>query len=335
MEETLTDDTTKQSIFSSILASFGINATCTSYADHIGAETYDIALEPGAKISSLRTRLCELQLALKTSLSTLSIITEQGLLRLEIPKRNRPPLNLFEYGSQINSVGGLSCLLGRTLMGEPVWLNVAEAPHTIIAGTTGSGKSTLIHSILANLLMKKDVHTIVFDPKGVDFFPYESYDGIKLVYEYKDAVSITEQLVEEMNERYTKMRKGETEFPYIVLVIDEFADLVSQDYDKQLYRGIRLLAQKSRAARIHIIVATQRPSVNVLDGSLKANFPTRIACHVSNGVDSRVVIDEVGAEKLPTYGSAIMKQGGNSIRFQVAFTTPIEVASYLKGQSRS
>ena len=329
MDKTSTDAPSKQSVFSGILKSFGIAATCTAYNDFVGSETYDLALEPGAKISALRSRLNELQLALKTSLTSLSVITEEGLLRLEIPKKNRPPLKLFEYGSQIKNEVGLSCLLGRTLMGEPIWLNVAEAPHTIIAGTTGSGKSTLIHAILANLLIKDDVHTIVFDPKGIDFIPYEKQSNIKLIYDYADAVEMVEALVEEMNDRYQKMRKGDKDFPYIVLVIDEFADLLSLDYTKQLYHGVRLLAQKSRAAKIHIIVATQRPSIKVLDGTLKANFPTRIACRVANGVDSRVILDENGAEKLPTYGNAIMKQGGSSIRFQVAFTTPDEVAAYL------
>lgn len=319
----------KQSLFDSILTSFGIKASCEAYQDFVGAETYDIKLKPGAKVSDLRSRLNELQLALKTSLSTLSIITEEGLLRLEIPKRDRPALNLFQYGSQISNKAGLNCLLGRSLLGEPIWLNLAEAPHIIIAGTTGSGKSTIIHAILANLLVKKDVHTVVFDPKGIDFIPYEDQNRIKLIYEYRDACEIVQSLVEEMNERYRSIRDGKTDFPFIVLVIDEFADLLSQDHSRQLYRGVRLLSQKSRAAKIHLVVATQRPSIDILDGSLKANFPTRIACRVSNGVDSRVILDENGAERLPAFGDAILKQGGQAIKFQVAYTTPSEVAEYL------
>jgi S-DNA-T family DNA segregation ATPase FtsK/SpoIIIE len=171
---------------------------------------------------------------------------------------------------------------------------------------------------------------VIFDPKGIDFATYEGQGNITIYNDFDDMSMMVGQLVDEMNDRYASIRDGNDEFPYIVLVIDEFSDLLMQDTDKQLYKGIRVLAQKARAAKIHIIATTQRPSANILDGSLKANFPTRIACRVANAIDSRVILDESGAEKLPTHGLAILKQGGTAVKFQVAFTNANEVVRYLE-----
>jgi DNA segregation ATPase FtsK/SpoIIIE, S-DNA-T family len=312
----------KKSILTSILQSLKIRAACTSFSDSEIAESYDITLASGGKVADIKRYMNEIQLSLKASVANLSLITEQGLLRLDVSKSSRPILDLFRMKHQIPFDNNLNCYIGQSLIGKPVWLDIASAPHVLIAGTTGSGKSTIIHSIIANLLMKGDVGIYLFDPKEIELAAYIDCDRVLLSTEYKDITMLFEMALTEMNRRYAEIKDGKLEHPYLVLIVDEFADILSQDVDRRFYNALQLLAQKSRAANIHIILATQRPSVNVLDGSIKANFPTRIACRVASGHDSRVILDELGAERLFGKGDAILKENGRITRFQAAYTDP-------------
>jgi DNA segregation ATPase FtsK/SpoIIIE, S-DNA-T family len=307
----------KRTTLTNILKASKIKAICASYSDLPGCEIYDLKLAPGGKITDLRRYMNEIQLALKTSVAFLSISTEKGLLRLEVAKKNRPMIHLEDINAQ-NPIptDDLNCLLGRTLTGDPLWVNLATAPHIMIGGTTGSGKSTLIHTLIENLLIKR-THLLLLDPKGCEFSRYEQHSNVNVAYDYDTAIDIVHMLVDEMDKRY---RIGNLPHPPMTLIIDEFADIVSQDWSKSFYDGLKLLAQKSRAANIHIILATQRPSVGVLDGDIKANLPVRIACRVASGIDSRILLDEQGAEKLMGAGDAILKDSGRSLRFQVAST---------------
>jgi DNA segregation ATPase FtsK/SpoIIIE, S-DNA-T family len=299
-----------------------------NHSDNDNAESYEITLTPGGRVADLKRHLNEIQLSLKASIANLSVLTERGLLRLDIGKSSRPVLNLFKAGSQVPASTGLSCYLGQSLLGKPVLVDLAEAPHIMIAGTTGSGKSTVIHSFIANLLMK-EIDVFLFDPKEIEFNAYADCPGIALFSDYESIVSTFEALVGEMNERYASIKKGDKDLPYIVIIVDEFADIITQDSDRRFQNALQQLAQKSRAAHMHIILATQRPSVDVLNGSIKANFPTRIACRVASSTDSRVILDETGAERLYGKGDAIVKDGGRCTRFQAAYTTPQMTMDYL------
>jgi len=319
----------KANTLTNILHSNKIKADCIEYSDSPNSEYYDLVLQPRGKVSDIRRYLSEISLALKTAFSSLSLITDQGRLRLSIEKSDRPTLHLFSYGSSLQQgKGKLPCLIGQTFQSEPLWLDLADAPHLLVAGTTGSGKSTLIHSIIASLLTH-DARLLLIDPKGIEFGAYQSLANVGVSFSFDESLKVLRFIHNEMNERYSRMSKGDYNFPYVAIVIDEFADLISQDSEREFYQLIRKLAQKSRAAKIHIVLATQRPSVDIIDGSIKANFPTRVACKVATMVDSRVILDQPGAEKLIGRGDAILKDANGYTRFQAAFTDAKEVKEYF------
>jgi S-DNA-T family DNA segregation ATPase FtsK/SpoIIIE len=219
-------------------------------------------------------------------------------------------------------------------------MDLAQNPHMIIAGTTGSGKSALLHNIIANMLNYNDCIMYLVDPKNIEFHEYEERmaRNVNVSYTYDETMFVLDSLISTMDERYRLMASGQkaTDFPYILLVVDEFADLIMQDRDNQFYTKLCRLAQKCRAARISIILATQRPSVNIINGSIKANFPARIACKVASQADSKVVMDGTGAEHLLGKGDALLRDNFRQLeRFQVAYTTATEVCNYFGSQSLS
>ncbi len=320
----------KATALSNILQSNKIKAYCIEHSDDKNSEFYDIALLPGGRINDVKRYVDELCLALKTAIASLSVIAERGVLRLEIVKTNRTTLDLFKYGASVPpNPSKMSCLIGQTLYGQPLWLDIADAPHVLIAGTTGSGKSTVIHSIVANLLGKSDVQVLLLDPKGIEFGTYDGLSNTTVSYDYSTSILLLRLLYGEMNARYERLKNNDRDFPYIALIVDEFADLISQDYSKEFYTILRNLAQKSRAAGIHIVLSTQRPSVDIVDGAIKANFPVRIACKVATMTDSRVIIDQAGAERLFGRGDAIVKTMTDITRFQATHTTAQEVKDYF------
>ena len=213
-------------------------------------------------------------------------------------------------------------------------MDLSKNPHMIVAGTTGSGKSTLIHNIIANLLNYNDVYMYLIDPKGIEFSDYEKNNipNVEVGYTYSDVINTLNTVLIAMEYRYEVMRKGLSldSIPYIVLIIDEFADLIMQDKENQFYTKLCQLAQKCRAAKISIVLSTQRPSVNVIDGTIKANFPARIACRVASHVDSRVILDAVGAENLLGQGDALLRDNLRYLdRFQVAYTDASEICKFF------
>ena len=220
--------------------------------------------------------------------------------------------------------------------GRPMWMDLAQNPHMIVAGTTGSGKSTLLHNIIANLLNYNKVELYLIDPKQIEFSEY--YDaGIRdtnVYFTYEQAMEILNSAIEVMEFRYELIRTGTpaSSLTPIVIMIDEFADLIMQDKGDQFYTVLCRLAQKCRAARIHLILSTQRPSVNIINGTIKANFPARISCRVASHVDSKVVLDSPGAENLLGKGDALVRDNLRFLeRFQIAYTNAKEVCSYFGG----
>lgn len=330
-------------VFNEILKSFKISAVCKDFTEHKNVDYYDITLNPGAKVKEVEKYAQELSLILQsTTKPQIKCLSKEGLIRLGFLKAREKKINLFEFaqGLKCPPGGKLNCLIGETLEGQPLWIDIVKTPHTLVAGATGSGKSTLLHSIIANILLFKGTKLYLMDPKNIEFFKYEDLkdSNVKIDYSYNDCLLTIQSLVKEMERRYDLMKEHRVTsdyFSYIVLIVDEFANLIGQDVDRTFFKCLCQLAQKSRAAGIHIIISTQRPSVDVVEGSIKANFPSRISCKVVSAIDSRVILDSNGAESLLGSGDALINSSEFDLqRFQVAYTTPEEVVSML-GKRRS
>ena len=322
-------------IFNTILNSFKINAQCVDYKKTDNYFHYDLKLNSNVKIKDIQKISDEISLALRApGKPNIKVLHQEGIVRLEFAEVRKSPLNLFDLFKKFKPQNSTTCLLGRQSNGSELHMDLSQNPHMIVAGTTGSGKSTLLHNIIANLLYsnKSEIHLI--DPKGIEFSPYDlKFNNVNVYYDYKLANMLLAQLVDLMEFRYTLIRNGynSSNIDPCVVIIDEFADLIMQDTNNKFYNNLCRLAQKSRAAKIHLILATQRPSVNVINGTIKANFPARISCKVSSHIDSKVVLDSVGAETLLGKGDALVKDNFRFLeRFQVAYTTPEQNITYFK-----
>jgi DNA segregation ATPase FtsK/SpoIIIE, S-DNA-T family len=320
--------------FSQILESFRIRARCVGGQEADNYFYYDLKLAPNTRVRDVHRYSDEISLALKTSCRpSIKVLHEQGIVRLEFAIPRTAPLNLFNLFTNDDVPDGeLVCLLGQTVDGKPMWMDLAQNPHMLVAGTTGSGKSTLLHNMIANLHNYNDCALFLVDPKKIEFGEYEGrLPNTKVFYSYEDTIDLIDILLDTMEQRYASIRSGTSaqEFPYIVLMIDEFADLVFQDTDELFLTKICRLAQKSRAARISVILSTQRPSVDIIKGSIKANFPARVACRVASHTDSKVILDATGAENLLGKGDALVRDNFRFMeRFQVAYITPAEVCQF-------
>ena len=247
----------------------------------------------------------------------------------------------LEVGNKVSEIVGLKDLyealpdakehplavpIGKKVNDEVVWIDLNDAPHVLIGGTTGSGKSIFLNNLITTLLMRnspEQLKFLLFDPKHVELNRYRDEPHLlcPIVKDANEAVEVLNKLLEEMEERYSAFakqyccniteyneeaeEKGLTKLPYIVVIIDEFADLV--DCNREISAQVLSLAQKSRAAGIHLVVATQRPTTKVVTGALKANMPTKIAFMMSNMVDSVTMLGEAGAEKLLCKGDMFVQ----------------------------
>lgn len=322
--------------FNHILSSFNIKASCLSVNQVDNYIYYDLKMHPHARVKELQKYSDEISLALKKpGKPSVKVLHELGVVRVEFATPREKPLRLFDFFTNENvPEGGLVCLLGQTVDGGKVWMDLAANPHMIIAGTTGSGKSTLLHNIIANVINYNESIMYLVDPKNIEFHEYSkmSKRDINVAYSYDEAMFYLDMLISTMEERYAMMRAGKpaADFPYILFMVDEFADLIMQDKDDLFFMKLCRLAQKCRAARISIILSTQRPTVNIINGSIKANFPARIACKVASHVDSKVILDVTGAENLLGKGDALLRDNSRHMeRFQVAYTDAAEVSKYF------
>jgi len=322
--------------FNEILNAFKIKAICQDAQQKDNYTYYDLKLLPTGKVTQIKRCGDEISLALKTSCKpSIKVLHELGVVRLEFISPNGNPLNLLNVLTKDQMpAGNLVSLLGQTVGGEKVWMDLSLNPHMIVAGTTGSGKSVLLHNIIGNMLFYNQCITYLIDPKNIEFHQYESMKkrNISVGYTYNDAIFVLDTLLATMEERYRliKLGKPATDFTYVLLIIDEFADLIMQDTDYQFFTKLCKLAQKCRAARMSIILSTQRPSVNIINGAIKANFPARIACKVASHVDSKVILDASGAENLLGRGDALLCDNLRHLeRFQVAYTNADEVCKYF------
>lgn len=310
------------------LGDFGIEVSMTDVRVGPTVSQYQLKPAEGVKLNTITARQDDLALALAAqSLRVEAPIPGKGLVGIEIPNEKKAMVGLREIikSQQFTALNSkLAIALGRDAAGEPAVADLARMPHALIAGATGSGKSVAINTIILSLLMNNspdELRLILVDPKRVELTAYNGLPHLltPVITEPKDTVTALKRMVEEMERRYKLLASvgkrnieqynaepslTEGKLPFIVVIIDELADLMMASA-REVESKIVRLAQMARAVGIHLIVATQRPSVDVITGLIKANIPTRIAFAVTSQVDSRTIIDSPGAEKLLGYGDML------------------------------
>ncbi len=340
------------------LAEFGVDATVVGQISGPRVTRYELQLAPGTKVSKVAALKDDLSYALATTeIRILAPIPGKQAVGVEVPNLSPRLVTLGDiYDDLPATASPLAVWLGKDISGNAVWTDLARMPHLLIAGTTGSGKSGCINTILSSILLRAtpdDVRMILIDPKRIELGYYESIPHLltSVVSSPKEASTVLMNVVAEMERRYERLSfvrarslpeanralraRGEATLPYLLVVIDELADLMMVSPQAVEDCVIRL-AQKSRAVGIHLVLATQRPSVDVITGMIKANVPSRIAFAVSSQTDSRVILDTAGAESLLGQGDMLFKPLGTSRlqRLQGAYVSEEEIALVVE-QCRS
>ena len=343
---------TTSQVLKSKLAEFGIEAEVKNV--NIGPIITQYELEPakGIKVSRFTSLADDLALAIKAkSIRVQAPIPGRGLIGIEIPNLARDMIYLKDLllSEQMRqTTSKLAFGLGKDIAGKPIVADLAKMPHLLIAGATGSGKSVCINTIIMSLIMRTkpdDLRLILIDPKRVELASYNELPHLigQVVTDADTALETFIWAVHEMERRYEILQEakvrdiigynekfGEDEelesLPYIIIIVDEFADLIMTS-GKDIEMPITRLAQMSRAVGMHLILATQRPSIKVITGIIKANFPARIAFQVSSRVDSRVILDMIGAERLLGNGDMLFLPPGKALpeRIHGAFVSDAEI----------
>ena len=324
---------------------FKIKATCIGAERHRHFAYYDVELDPGTRISRLSRYRDELAIAMRAKTSLIvKPLPEQGIVRLQTTHSTADKLMFDDLyrRSVAPSDYLLPFLFGETDEGKPLWVDMAKNPHLLVAGSTGSGKSVFLRLLIANAAKRNDTKLFLIDTKRVEFSIYndESMNGLvaNVDHDFDGAMNTLEFLNDIMVARYKAMAKMGIQsieegpfFDKIVLIIDEAADLMLYDRTKSFEKQIARLAQLARAAGIYMVFATQRPDVSVVTGLIKANFPARLACKVTSKIDSKVVLDKMGAEALAGRGDALFSSPVNDLtRLQVAYVEPEQIVYNYK-----
>lgn len=318
---------------------------------------FELTVGHGTKVSKIRNLADDLKLALAAKdIRIQAPIPGKSSIGIEIPNRKSRAVRISEVLNTdvfTNSDSPLEVALGLDLTGKPVTLDLRKMPHGLIAGATGSGKSVFINSLLVSLLYKatpEDVKLLLIDPKMVELAPFNHIPHLvsPVITDVKAATAALKWAVEEMERRYqlfahvgvrdisryntlaTEKRQFAQKLPYLVIVIDELADLMMMA-PAEVEEAICRIAQKARACGIHLVLATQRPSVDVITGLIKANIPTRIAFSVSSQIDSRTILDQQGAERLLGKGDMLYQGNGMSspVRIQGTYVSDDEIESVI------
>ena len=315
-----------------ILLDFGISGRIKKINNGPVVSLYEFEPAAGVKVSKIINLSDDLARNTSSTSARVSVIPGKNTVGIEIPNELREDVNLREIVSnerfQKKDIK-LPIALGKSISGVPIIGDLASMPHLLIAGTTGSGKSVCINTIITSLLYKLNPDIckfILIDPKMLELSSYEGIPHLlsPVITDAKKATSALGWTVKEMNSRYKLMSKvgvrnidgynakHKLKMPYIVVVVDEMSDLMLVA-GKEIENYIQKLSQMARAAGIHIIMATQRPSVDVITGTIKANFPTRISFQVSSKIDSRTILGEQGAEQLLGKGDMLFMSSANRI----------------------
>jgi S-DNA-T family DNA segregation ATPase FtsK/SpoIIIE len=332
------------------LGHFGIEATVADTVSGPRVTRYELQLAPGTKVGRITALRDDLAYALaaREELRIIAPIPGKQAVGVEVPNPEAALVTLGDITREFPAhAGALMAWLGLDLGGKPVYIDLARMPHLLIAGSTGTGKSVCLNALLASILLRstpESLRMILIDPKKVELNHYESIPHLltPVVTNMKDAAAVLSNIVREMESRYELMgmararnlrdwntareAEGQPAIPMILVVIDELADLMMVS-PAEVEDAIIRLAQKSRAVGIHLVLATQRPSADVITGMIKANVPSRIAFAVSSQVDSRVVLDAGGAESLLGHGDMLFRPVGTSRlqRLQGAYVSEEEI----------
>jgi S-DNA-T family DNA segregation ATPase FtsK/SpoIIIE len=331
------------------LGHFGVEAKVVGSVGGPHVTRYELRLAPGIKMSKVAGMRDDLAYALAADdVRILAPIPGKRAVGVEVPNTVRHMVHLGDV-AQASPEGWspLTVWLGKDIDGKAIGIDLAAQPHVLVAGTTGSGKSGCVNAMLASILMRSspnEVRMVLVDPKQVELNLYEHIPHLitPVVTSPRLAANVLQNLIREMEERYTLMsaartrkleelnrlrvREGEAPLPYLLCVIDELADLM-MIAPGEVEDAIIRLAQKSRAVGIHLVLATQRPSADIITGMIKANVPARIAFAVSSQTDSRVILDQNGAESLLGRGDMLFRPGSGTKlnRIQGAFVTEEEI----------
>jgi S-DNA-T family DNA segregation ATPase FtsK/SpoIIIE len=343
-------------ILEDTLSDFGIVAKVTDIERGPIITRYELEPAPGVKISRIMNLSDDIALCMKAqSVRILAPIPGKDRVGIEVPNTQGSFVFLKEVFASDEFQGSdtaLTLALGKDITGRPIVTDLDDMPHLLIAGTTGSGKTVCVNSLILSLLFKRspaDLKFVMIDPKMVELMPFNGLPHLlcPVVTDSKKAYTALNWVVSEMEERYRLLSKvsarnieayneKQEKLPYIIVIVDEFADLMAVARD-QTETAVQRLAQLSRAVGIHLILATQRPSVNVITGVIKANLPARVSFKVASKVDSRTVLDMNGADKLLGKGDMLFLRPGEAkpIRIQGTLISDKEierVVAFIKAQ---
>ena len=357
-----------------VLRTFGVEISTIKATVGPTITLYEITLAPGVRISKVRSLEDDIALSLSAlGIRIIAPIPGKGTIGIEVP--NAKP-SVVSMESILNSkkfqesTMELPCAMGKTITNEVFMFDLTKAPHLLVAGATGQGKSVGLNAILTSLLYKKhpaEMKIVLVDPKMVEFSVYKTIERhflaalpeeaenpiitdtskvvrtlnslcVEMDARYELLMAAGERNIKDYNKKFKERRlnpeKGHRFMPYIVVVIDEYGDLI-MTAGKEIELPIARIAQKARAVGIHMIIATQRPTTNIITGTIKANFPGRIAFKVSQGIDSKTILDRMGANQLIGRGDMLYLQGNDPIRVQCAFVdTPevVDINNYIAAQ---
>jgi len=359
----------KSEILNQVFDSFKIPAQVSNVVRGPKFTRYEVSLQIGVSVSKILQIEKNLEMALETD-SGIRIeapIPGKNAVGIEVKNDVSTTVGLrelLESPEYENSKHALPVVIGKNITGNIVVSSMDKMLHALVAGSTGSGKSVFIHSLILSLLYKcgpEDLRLIIIDPKQVDFVQYNGIPHLispEVFYSYEQAVNSLTWSEKEMERRYAflkqvgysnirdynnspRVKSGEEKkLPYILIIVDEFSNLMGHDKNGTLEVMITRITEKARAAGIHMVIATQRPSVDVITGVIKNNLPTRVALTLASGVDSKTIINEVGAEKLLGYGDMLFapQDSNKKIRLQGAYCSDNEIKSvinYIKSHNIS
>ena len=345
-------------VIAQVLTSFKIGHGDINVTTGPTVTLYEFKPHIGVRMSKIRNLKDEFTLALEVSSVRVIAPTERGTVGIEVPNAEREVIPMMEmlYSDEYqNTQMELPLVMGKTVDGSVFMADLATMPHLLVAGATGMGKSVGLNVIISSLLNKltpDELKLVLIDPKQVELSIYDTIAKPYLAHlpglppistTVDEARQTLEAVIRLMESRYTLLASagvrnvqdyngmsGHDALPYYVVIIDEYGDLILQG-DRSMEKAICRIAQKARAVGIHMIISTQRPDTKIVTGSIKANFPTRIAFRTTTGTDSRVILDRIGAERLTGKGDMLFFDGKpENVRVQCAYISTDEVNETCK-----